>query len=349
MTLTLQPLPAASVAQGQDVTPPLAAGKAVGLHHWHARHSPGRRQFMVSCFYPAIPDSGAASARYLDVFAPNAEGALQVLRAAAITPPDEAALAATWSWQLRAQRGAPALAGTPAPVLIYYPGGQAHRFSNAALCEALAAAGYVVFTLDGPRDTPAVVFPDGKVVTPPAPKKESYIWPRIKDVRLLLDHLPELNQSGPLAGTMDLERIGMFGSSRGGYLSNMTAVEDSRIKAAVNMDGFLWGLWTDGTGLERYPAAYQERARALKIPILRIHGEGKSREAENARFELEAKDFGGNYRGIALPGFTHSSFGGTGWLCGPLDKCLENLEPAFDEVKHKALLGVLGDFFGETV
>jgi predicted dienelactone hydrolase len=67
------------------------------------------------------------------------------------------------------------------PVLIYYPGGCSHRMSNAALCEALASRGFVVLALDAPRDAPVVVFPDGRMVTPPAPEIESYIWPRVAD------------------------------------------------------------------------------------------------------------------------------------------------------------------------
>jgi predicted dienelactone hydrolase len=102
--------------------------------------------------------------------------------------------------------------------------------------------GYVVVALDAPRDAPLLLFPDGRVVTGPLSDDEDYIWPRVADVSFLLDQLPSLNTNGPLRSLLDLTAVGMFGGSRGGYLSNIMAAVDDRIKAAVNKDGFLWGL-----------------------------------------------------------------------------------------------------------
>lgn len=111
-------------------------------------------------------------------------------------------------------------------------------------------------------------------MTPPASDAESYIWARVADVRHLLNELETLNSAGPLAGVLDLSRIGMFGHSRGGYLSHISAVEGERISAACNRDGFLRGLWVVmGTDLDEYPVDFQQRARALKTRILRLCGD----------------------------------------------------------------------------
>ena len=40
---------------------------------------------------------------------------------------------------------------------------------------------------------------------------------------------------------MDTSRIGMFGHSYGGATAAQVLVEDSRVKAAINMDGTLYG------------------------------------------------------------------------------------------------------------
>jgi len=74
----------------------------------------------------------------------------------------------------------------------------------------------------------------------------------------VLDELTVLNRGGNpdaehaplpagLRGSLDLSRVGMFGWSLGGAASAQAMHDDSRIKAAVNMDGTFWGpLATSG-------------------------------------------------------------------------------------------------------
>lgn len=332
-----------------DATPPLPAACAVGIRHFHATDparediSAANRQFMVSVFYPAKPNEAAARARLTDIFAPKRDEALELLAQGEELTADqkETAFARLRALALRAQRGPEPIEAPPHPVLIYYPGGVCHRLSNAALCEQLAAAGYVVLALDAPRDAPVVVFPDGTLVPTEPDSDEDYIWPRVADVRFLLDHLGALE---PFTGPLDVSRIGMFGHSRGGYLSNICAVEDSRIKAAVNMDGFLWGLWTEGTGLDQYAPDFQARARALQTPILRLRGDQGSEAAAKRGFEAEAADFGGDFIFIALSGYGHGSFS-TPWMNGMPENFSKSAgaEPA--PQRTALLASLLMDFF----
>jgi dienelactone hydrolase len=206
--------------------------------------------------------------------------------------------------------------------------------------------GYIVFSLDAPRDAPVVSFPDGQLVSFVPDSDEDYIWPRVADVRFLLDSLAELNESGPFTGLLDLNRIGMFGHSRGGYLSNICAVEDSRIKAAVNMDGFLWGLWTQGTGLNDYPVEFQTRARAMKTPVLRLRGDQGSPEAAQKGFEEEVKDFGGDFVYMSLHGTNHGGFNTTPWMCGQAKDFGNNaMQAPPPTARVELLMKLLGDFF----
>lgn len=332
-----------------DATPPVA--HPVGLRHFHATdparddESTTKRQFMVSVFYPGKANKAAPRAHLTDIFAPKIDETLELLAHGSEATVDEkqAAFTRLKSLTLRAGRELEPADGTARPVLIYYPGGGCHRLSNAALCEQLAAAGYMVVTLDGPRDAPAVVFPEGPIVQSVSNSDEDYIWPRVDDVVFLLDHLEAL---GGLAGTPDMTRIGMFGRSRGGYLSNICAVADARIRAAVNMDGFLWGLWAEDTGLSQFPAEFQTQARAMKTPILRFRGGDKGgEEAAKKRFDAEVQDFGGDFIFVALDGFDHGSFSAP-WLNGQAKDFAKSAAAAPDDKGTQLLNTLLTDFFG---
>jgi len=336
-----------------DVTPPLPTGHAVGLRHFHVVDksrddiSTEKRQFMVSAFYPAKPDETAPRARLIDIFAPQCTEAMELLmRDSRLTFNEKnAAFARIESMTLRAQRDLESGTTAPCPVLIYYPGGASHRLSNAALCEYFANAGYIVFALDAPRDAPLVAFPNGKLIPLLPDNEEDYIWPRVTDVHFLLDKIEETDTIGKFIGTPDLSRVGMFGHSRGGYLSNICAVEDSRIRAAANMDGFLWGLWTQGTGLCEYSAGFQSRARVLKTPILRLRGDQGDSETARCGFEEERKDFGGDFIFITLDDYEHANFSTTPWLNGVAKNFSENTAEEPSHERAELLAMILTDFF----
>lgn len=63
----------------------------------------------------------------------------------------------------------------------------------------------------------------------------------IADTLALCDELNTLNASGALAGKIDLSAIGAFGFSLGGACAINSALRDSRIGAAVNLDGWQMG------------------------------------------------------------------------------------------------------------
>jgi hypothetical protein len=66
------------------------------------------------------------------------------------------------------------------------------------------------------------------------------IW--AEDIGFVLDELEKLNSgSGFLAGTLDLERIGIMGFSKGGAAAGQFCVTDVRCKAGINLTGFMYG------------------------------------------------------------------------------------------------------------
>jgi hypothetical protein len=68
-----------------DVTPFLPGGGAVGIRQFHATDmgrddiSTGKRQFMVTAFYPGRDNPGAPRARLVDLLYPRVDDALELL------------------------------------------------------------------------------------------------------------------------------------------------------------------------------------------------------------------------------------------------------------------------------
>lgn len=63
-----------------------------------------------------------------------------------------------------------------------------------------------------------------------------------EDIGFVLDELEKLNSgSGFLAGTLDLELVGIMGFSKGGAATGQFCVTDARCKAGINLTGFMYG------------------------------------------------------------------------------------------------------------
>jgi hypothetical protein len=74
--------------------------------------------------------------------------------------------------------------------------------------------------------------------------------PRIwaEDIKFIIDELDSLNRSeGQFEGKLDLERLGVMGMSMGGIAAGQACIGESRIKAAINIDGGLLGDLADTT------------------------------------------------------------------------------------------------------
>jgi predicted dienelactone hydrolase len=62
------------------------------------------------------------------------------------------------------------------------------------------------------------------------------------DIGFVLDELARVNAgSGFLAGTLDLERVGIMGFSNGGAAAGQFCATDARCKAGINFTGFMYG------------------------------------------------------------------------------------------------------------
>ncbi len=155
------------------------------------------------------------------------------------------------------------------PILIFNHGGGGIRFTSSFQTEEAASHGYILFSIDHTFFNRTTNFPDGHSVTFDAftfpessePTYESTVssfdymekyhfkaWEG--DAYFVLDKIEELNKTPgqPFFNMLDLDRIGMYGSSFGGALSAQMCRNDDRIKAGINYDGQLFGdVWEKGT------------------------------------------------------------------------------------------------------
>jgi predicted dienelactone hydrolase len=189
-------------------------------------------------------------------------------------------------------------AAAPFPVLIYNPGGYHPPFSATFQTEFLASHGYVVVAIGHTGLTRIERFPDGYVYRPDAnpafiseeegkglapveylrlqlQRFSQQMMPvHVQDIRFALDRLERMNatRGGRFHRRLDLGRVGSLGWSLGGALSMQASRDEPRIKAAINLDGW---LFTDAveTGTHR--------------PVLQMHGALDFSPAEGFAAEKE--------------------------------------------------------------
>ncbi|MEM6821905.1 MAG: hypothetical protein AAF558_08210 [Verrucomicrobiota bacterium] len=274
---------------------------------------PGRT-IPISIFYPGSKTANAQQLRYLDVFHPAEDAVLEHLLDSLDYDPsvkealrNEARNRVTQSFV-----DIPiANSKSPFPILLYSPGGEQHRFSNIPLFESIVARGYIIVTMDHPFEGVPTVDSDGVLCSQIADNDDfiEFTNQRVSDARIVLDYITQLFKQPTYRERVNLEALGMFGHSRGGYVSTFTQIEDSRIKAVANIDGFLYAYWTnDGTtGINRWPAKTQEQLRASRVPFLRIKGSIGDLAVDEV-FRNEAKDFSGDFHLVVLKDWSHNQF-----------------------------------------
>lgn len=134
------------------------------------------------------------------------------------------------------------------PVLLFSPGWGSSREDYTGLCTDLASRGYVVVALSHPYESAVTVLASGQVV---GQSGNASIFGasmadmseiRAADSSFVLDQLTELARiepTSPLAGHLDLQRVGMIGHSLGGATAVEVISTDARFRVGVNIDGVI--------------------------------------------------------------------------------------------------------------
>jgi dienelactone hydrolase len=215
------------------------------------------RELMISVFYPAVHTGDRPATFQFPAAAAAAVGA--AVEGNVGLPAGLVDWAATRTHSVKNAAMAPGRF----PVVLYSPGAGDPRDWNVSLVEDLASRGFVVVTIDHTGEAPAVQFPDGHVVGN-GPLLAAWAQAfqdgttlafftklmdaRMADTELVLDRLTSLPVR--LTDGMDLNRIGMFGHSAGGFTAANMMYVDPRLKAGINMDGTLeYTVVPDGTNL----------------------------------------------------------------------------------------------------
>ncbi len=198
---------------------------------------PGRyRELMASVWYPARDIGRYPLARWMPA-AP-----LRGLLTDAGFDADAAIAPIT-----AGREGAPVRrTGQRLPVVVFSHGAHDHRADTTIVVQELASHGYVVVTVDHTYDAFSE-FPDGRV-TVPLDDPALTPWDFARDVRFVLDRIEELAAGGNpdaeqrplpagLGAALDLDRVGMFGWSKGGTATALVMSEDQRVRAGLSIDG----------------------------------------------------------------------------------------------------------------
>lgn len=160
-------------------------------------------------------------------------------------------------FRLSASAGAPILAeGSPFPILVFSHGLVGLRLQNSSTMQDLASRGYLVVAIDHTDAAAVTVFPDNEVryydlgrFSDPSDVRSDKefvnkrVFPAwVADQRFVYDTLEKWAVDDPVfGGKLDLSRIGSFGHSFGGATALEVCRVDTRCRAAVNMDGGLYG------------------------------------------------------------------------------------------------------------
>jgi hypothetical protein len=233
---------------------------AMGRMVFHWIDAKDRRELLVYLWYPAENFAGGKPALYF----PEFQKLKQVLGEEALRQEFGKAYA-----KLADPMTTPAIddakvhfSGHRHPVLLFSHGLEEKSCFYTALIEDLVSHGYVVAAMEHPNHSLGVAYPDGRVVTFDRKKwKEQRPLPRLdpkgsdrfnlenytigaKDASFALDHLQTLDSgelASPFKGTLDLEHVGIFGHSLGGFVAGRAGELDQRFKACLNLDG-----WNNG-------------------------------------------------------------------------------------------------------
>ncbi|WP_208803315.1 alpha/beta hydrolase family protein [Microbispora triticiradicis] len=207
------------------------------------------RELMVSLWYPTKSRSGKR-APYM-----TAKESELILKGGEITGVPYDALSRT---RTNAFSGAkPAGRRHGLPLVVLSPGFTEPRSSLTALAEDLASRGYVVAGIDHTYESLATAFPDGRVTTCVAceSRKDQKFWNKVgqtraADVSFVLDELTGAHPVWKGASLIAPSRIALAGHSAGGASTIAAMLNDTRVRAGLNMDGTTFSPIPD-SGLSR--------------------------------------------------------------------------------------------------
>jgi predicted dienelactone hydrolase len=133
------------------------------------------------------------------------------------------------------------------PVIIFSHGLGRVSAHYTNFLENLASHGYIVVGVDSPFFSSALKLPDGRIIKNESQRnerkgaREEEAVTQAHDLVFVLNELERINKTDAhigLAGRLDLQHVGVFGHSRGGFTAPHACLLDSRFRACLNLDGY---------------------------------------------------------------------------------------------------------------
>ncbi|MCE5172719.1 hypothetical protein LQV63_25960 [Paenibacillus profundus] len=297
---------------------------------------------MVQIWYPASSTAKGKTAPYIADAAPYAEGFNKVMKL-----PKKIYTGLDLVKTHAIENAKLADTDSKYPVLVFSHGFTGYKNQNTFQVEQLASHGYIVVGIDHTYSSVASVFPDGRVANFDSGgvqgfeqmkysfmDKRNEVW--VEDAKFVVDQIEKLSSNDPdglFTGRMDLEHLGMFGHSFGGATTVQMLLEDSRIKAGINMDGVLYGkLRIPADGLKK-PFLMMSADDTVKgvantsdadIAALGTNREEVAKYYDEMFARYEPVTAGGNYW-MTLKHNKHMSFSDM-YLITPLFEWMEGLD-----------------------
>lgn len=132
------------------------------------------------------------------------------------------------------------------PVLVFSPGygGMYATYQN--LFEELASHGYIVVGVNHPGISGITMMPNGKyysLLRSDTIDEEAQFKIVVADLQFVARQLRQIdyNQKLPVSGHLDMQNLGVLGHSFGGAAAVQVCIERPEYKAALNLDGRLYG------------------------------------------------------------------------------------------------------------
>ena len=134
----------------------------------------------------------------------------------------------------------------PLPLLLFSPGVGVSPLAYDSLLSAVARAGYVVLAVAHTYTTHRVTLPDRRVIRSEDSRVPfnfaTHVDILAADLIAVLDYVARhRNAKDSRFEDVDLTRVGAFGHSYGGSISAEACFRDRRFKAALNLDGSVFG------------------------------------------------------------------------------------------------------------
>ncbi|MBI5370823.1 MAG: hypothetical protein HZA79_02225 [Sphingobacteriales bacterium] len=210
-----------------------------------------KRNVVVQAWYPAEENAGTSHSDYLDGL-----GHL----------PEKVGIVPRWIFDHYDQINTYGMMNAPIskmqsqwPVVIFLTGNGASRAFYTSVLAGLASHGYVVLAIDHPYEAMITQLANGKIATTiedhsnDGPDLTNFMIgrlnTRIADIRFVIDQIgSQKGSADDFLSALDQNRIVIAGHSLGGASAAVAMAVDSRIKAAANIDGTLYGELPEPNG-----------------------------------------------------------------------------------------------------